>query len=233
MKRIHPEDYFDEMTEVLKICVVCVPYAFFAGWIIYGITWRILRAFEKPNPDHLYWWIMLVFGVLIVGFIIVNLFICLINLLAAIFRRAAILRECKTKGHDWDSLLHCRRCGKVQPHEHNWDGCRCTLCGEVRNEGHDWNGCKCIRCGTKRDEGHDWNGCKCVRCGTKRNERHDWKIEACPNCGGSGYVTRTVSSAVAYQEYSWDDYEEPCGCEHPLERVCTVCGKREDVSEQK
>ncbi|HWP21363.1 MAG TPA: hypothetical protein VN417_01380 [Candidatus Cryosericum sp.] len=215
MKRIDYDYYFGEAAETLIFSAFGIPFAFFTGWIIYGITWRILRALEKPYPDHLFWWIMLGLGALLVGFLLVRFLWCFFNFIKELFRRAHIRRQCRTKGHDWDNLLHCRRCEEVKPHTHKWDGCRCTLCGEVRNEEHDWSGCKCVRCGMKRDEGHDW------------------KIEACPNCGGSGYVTRSVSSAVAYQEYSWGDYEERCGCEHPLERVCMVCGKREDVSEQK
>lgn len=215
MKRIRFEDYFDETSDVLAIFVVCVPISFFIGWIIYGISRRVLRALEKPSPDHLYWRIMLVLGVILVAFLLVYFFYCLFCFIKELLRHAAIRRKCKTYGHDWDALLHCRRCEEVKLHDHEWDGCRCSLCGEVRYERHNWNGCKCSICGEVRSEGHDW------------------KIETCPSCGGSGVVTRFPDSAVAYREYSWDEREEPCGCAHPVERVCQICGKREDASEQK
>ena len=215
MKRIRFDDYFGEMIDALITFAICVPFAFFGGWIIYGITRNILRALEKPSPDHLFWWIMFVLGAILAALVLVYFFCCLFRLMKELFRRAHIRRQCKSKGHDWDERLYCRRCEEVKPHEHEWNGCRCTLCGEVRSEGHSWNGCKCCICGELRSEGHEW------------------KIEACPNCGGSGTVTRFVSSAVAYQEYSWDEREEPCGCAHPIERVCQICGKREDVSESK
>jgi hypothetical protein len=159
MKRIRLDQYFGEMIDVLMVSVFCVPFAFLAGWIIYGITWRILRAIEKPKPDHLYWWIMLGFGALLIGFLLVRFFWCSFNFVEEYLRRAAIQRQCKTEGHDWDDRLHCRRCGEIQPHKHNWGGCRCTLCGEFRAEARNWNGCRCRYCEKAQDEGHDWNGC--------------------------------------------------------------------------
>lgn len=186
MKRIRFDDYFSEMTDTFMFCACGVPCAFFAGMIIYGITWRILRAAGKSYPDHLFWWIMLGFGALFVIFILVMFFCCFYNFLKAIILDASARRQCKAKGHDWDELLHCRRCGEVKPHEHMWGGCRCMLCGEQRDEG------------------------------------HAWITEVCPTCGGSGHVTR-------YDDWG-NDYEEPCGCAHPVERVCIVCGKREDDS---
>lgn len=209
MKRIRFEDYFDETSDVLAIFVVCVPISFFIGWIIYGISRRVLRALEKPSPDHLYWRIMLVLGVILVAFLLVYFFYCLFCFIKELLRHAAIRRKCKTYGHDWDALLHCRRCDEVQPHEHNWDGCCCTLCGEIRSEGHIWNGCKCVRCGTTRDEGHDW-------------------IElTCPNCDGSENV-QPEGTSYSYGDpgYGYPDYQDPYRSEYKVKYECRICGKR-------
>lgn len=227
MKRIRFEDYFDEISDVLTIFVVCVPISFFIGWIIYGISRRVLRALEKPSPDHLYWRIMLVLGAILVALLLVYFFYCLFCFILELLRRTAIRRKCKTCGHDWDALLHCRRCEEVKLHDHEWDGCRCSLCGEVRNEGHNWDGCRCTLCGEIRSEGHIWNGCKCVRCGTTRDEGHDWIEYTCPNCDGSGFVT-PVGTSYSYGDpgYGYPDYQEPCQSHHPSEYECRICGRR-------
>jgi len=205
MARIEFDDYFCYIPDVLNLSAFLAYCSFLIGWIVYGITWRILRALGKPSPGHLYWRIMLVLGILIAAFIVIAFSYCLSLLIKELVRRAVAYHRCRTRGHDWDERLHCRRCEEVMPHAHEWDGCRCTFCGE------------------RRDAEHDWNGCTCRVCGSVRSEEHEWKIEACYNCDGTGHVTR-------YGDWG-DEYEEPCGCVHPLERVCVLCGRREDIAE--
>ena len=78
-------------------------------------------------------------------------------------------RECRKKGHDWDSCI-CRRCGKKRNSEHDWervclDGGGCDTCPQKAGPG-DWGMCMpetggvCVRHFTYED--------RCKKCGTVR-----------------------------------------------------------------
>ncbi|HWP21364.1 MAG TPA: hypothetical protein VN417_01385 [Candidatus Cryosericum sp.] len=193
---------------MLAVVGLFIPLIMIA-FVIYALAGAILNQRLYFSTHHMLWWILLGLYALVLA---ATLVFCAVKGMEALVETIQALRNrrlCRKHGHDWDSLLHCRRCGEIQPHEHNWDGCRCTLCGEIRSEGHVWNGCKCVRCGTTRDEGHDW-------------------IElACPNCDGSGYV-RPEGTSYSYGDpgYGNPDYQEPCESHHPTEYACRICGKQ-------
>ena len=95
------------------------------------------------------------------------------------------------------------------------------------SRGHVWAGYRCSRCGAVKPHEHDWNGCQCTLCGEFRDEGHDWIEHPCPRCNGTGYVLpECYSPSYGDPGYGDPDYREPCGCEHPVEYECRVCGKR-------
>ena len=94
--------------------------------------------------------------------------------------------------------------------------------------GHVWAGYRCSRCGKLKPHEHDWNGCQCTLCGEFRDEGHDWIEHVCPRCNGTGYVLPEYYTSSNYGGPAYDDPDdrELCGCEHPVEYECRVCGKR-------
>ncbi|MEN6595054.1 MAG: phage holin family protein [Clostridiaceae bacterium] len=191
---------------VLAVIGLFLPLLLVA-FLFYGLGGAILDKRLYFSTHHILWWILLGLYALVFAVALVFAAVKGIEALSEEIRTLRNRYLCKKRGHDWDDLLHCRRCGEVQPHEHEWDGCRCTLCGEIRSEGHVWNGCKCVRCGTIRDEGHDW-------------------IEhTCQNCDGSGFV-HPEGTSYSYGDpgYGDPDYQEPCSCHHPTEYACRICG---------
>ena len=88
--------------------------------------------------------------------------------------------------------------------------------------GHVWAGYHCSRCDAVKPHEHVWDGCRCTLCGEFRDEGHDWIEHVCPRCNGTGYVLPECYASPGYGE---PDYREPCGCEHPVEYECMVCGK--------
>lgn len=89
--------------------------------------------------------------------------------------------------------------------------------------GHVWAGYLCSRCGAIKPHEHDWDGCRCKLCGEIRDEGHDWIEHDCPRCNGTGYV---LPECYASSICGGPDYREPCGCEHPVEYECRICGRR-------
>jgi len=104
-----------------------------------------------------------------------------------------------------------------------------------KRQGHAWIGYHCSRCGNVKPHEHIWDGCRCSLCGEIRDEGHVWVNEYCPRCNGTGYLLPMYRTSTSSDGLSYDDPDEqqPCGCAHPVERVCQICGKREDASEQK
>lgn len=90
-------------------------------------------------------------------------------------------------------------------------------------KGHVWAGYRCSRCNAVKQHEHAWDGCRCTLCGEFRDEGHRWIEHDCPRCNGTGYV---LPECYASPGYGDPDYREPCGCDHPVEYECIVCGKR-------